>query len=237
MTNQLLGRRQDQGFTIIELMIATSIVSVILLMVSIIIINIGGLYYKGISQANAQDTVRRISDELTQQLQLSDTIPRRPATPAPDGVESVCIGTTRYTYLIGKQIGADTKHVLWRDKVSSAACPVISTAGSLNVDSPSLTGSLGGGVELVGPRSRLTKFTIISPSPYTITVNIALGERDLLCDSGTSNDCNVTTPSTHIWNPSTPTGTIRCKGNKGVGNSQRFCGTANLTTIAVRRLP
>ncbi len=61
-------KANQQAFTIIELMIATTVVSVILLMVSIIMINIGGLYYKGFSQARTQDNLRSISDEVARQL-------------------------------------------------------------------------------------------------------------------------------------------------------------------------
>lgn len=229
--------KEQRGFTIIELMIATTVVSVILVMVSVIMINIGGLYFKGISQTAAQNTVRSISDEITQQLQFSDSMPEPSASPAPDGVRSWCIGTTRYTYIIGKQIGTDTAHVLWRDKVASSSCPSITATGSLNVATPALPGSTGGGVELIGPRSMLTDFTIITPSPYRVTINIALGDSDQLCDIGTTDDCNDKSISTHIWNPTAPTGQIRCKGNVGAGNSGKFCGTANLTTTAVRRLP
>src|SRR3954468_10979744 len=117
MTGQ---KRSQKGFTIIELMIATSVVSVLLLLATVIIIGIGNLYYKGISQSRVQDNVRSIADEISQQLRFSDQLY---AVDSPSGaIHAICIGKTRYTYTIGHQVGSDpnppnfqSPHVLWRE--------------------------------------------------------------------------------------------------------------------------
>src|SRR5665213_2550121 len=70
-----------KAFTIIELMIATSVLSIILLLVTTMMISIGNLYYKGINQARVQDDVRTISDDLSSHLQLSDQAPQPAITP------------------------------------------------------------------------------------------------------------------------------------------------------------
>lgn len=203
--------RQQRGFTIIELMIATTVVSVILLLVSIMMVNIGNLYYKGISQARVQDNARSITDELAQHLELSDG----GKYSLPNGsIQAYCIDNVRYTFIIGVQIGSgasQSPHVLWRDtNPTPGSCPT-PTSTFLNSPPPG-----NNGVELIGPRSRLAAFSITRPvlnGPYVIVVDVAYGENDLLV-----------TPAG---------GTLRCKG----AASDSFCAVANLTTDVVQRLP
>jgi prepilin-type N-terminal cleavage/methylation domain-containing protein len=239
----------QKAFTIIELMIATAILSVILVIVSAMMIGIGNLYYKGTSQASVQDNVRTITDEISQDLQLngSDLLTgtnTNPALPI-----SYCIGTTRYTSILGKQItnssslGANQSyHVLWRDSVPAGTCNNIGYNTFVNSSSPPTNPSTDPGTELIGPNSLLTYFTISTGiSPFLITIGEAYGPSDLLCDSGYTsggvNDCsNNTTDSTHIWNPNPPVNPlqneIRCKGFA----QNQLCSTDYLTTTVTERL-
>ena len=155
---------QQTGFTIIELMIATAILSTMILIVTVLIVNIGNLYYKGINQSRIQDTARSISDQISQDLKYNGGRPSfsYSTESAPNGSTSVyvyayCVGNIRYTYVIGNQIGSgnDTNipptpqmpHVLWRDDSSysgdvlspnplGSSCPPVNLA---TVNSSSLT--------------------------------------------------------------------------------------------------
>jgi prepilin-type N-terminal cleavage/methylation domain-containing protein len=205
-------RAEQQGFTIIELLIATAVFSTILVLASGMMINIGRLYYKGINQSRIQYTVRTITDELAAQLQLADNV--TPAVPLPGGVEAICIATTRYTYIENHQLrngplDADhSPHVLWRDNnptpnscVPVTGFPTSPTAG-LN------------GVELMAPNSTLTEFMVAGTSPYTVTIAAAYG------DTG-------------------PTGVINLAGVNSrcrPGAGSQFCSTAHLTTAVARRI-
>lgn len=220
-------RRLGQtGFTIIELMIATAILSTLLLVVTIIMISIGNLYYKGINQARVQDDVHSITDEVSQHLQLGGTSKPTRVT-SPDGKTVVyCIGDTRYVFITGEQIGTglDTdgvtpksQHVLWRSPGTSCPKPPINNI----LNSPFLVFIYPSGTELIAPNSRLTDFCITgagapactpSPSPYTISVGVAYGGIDLL-------------------NPPTSTNPA-CKSSTG----GQFCATASLTTTVAQRL-
>ncbi len=237
MSNYHSLNHTQRGFTIIELLIAMTVLSVILLLASIMMTNIGNLYYKGISQAHVQGAVRATIDEVSQHLQLTDSTP----TIYTSGTtQAYCMGTTRYTYVLGKQLsptlGIDkSQHVLWRDTIPANTCasPIPPLLPDLSATTPS-----SGGAELMAPRSRLTNFTISNTSPYTITITLAFGDTDLLCDSGTLGDCTSTNPSTKIWNDGSntpPIGSVRCKGSQAT-SGQQFCGTAGLTTTVVRRI-
>ncbi len=140
--------RHQQGFTIVELLIATAILSTILVAVTIVMLNIGNLYYKGVNQALVQDTARGIGDEVSQRLELSSQ-PQVKSAASAGGVAAYCIDNTRYTYVIGVQIGSSPppgigtvfKHVLWRDTIHSADTCV---TANLAADNPSLGSDAGG---------------------------------------------------------------------------------------------
>lgn len=221
-------RRQlsQKGFTIVELMIATSVLSTILLLVTVIMISIGNLYYKGINQARVQDDVHSIVDEVSQHLELGATINPTRVTSADGQTIAYCIGDTRYVFTVGEQIGTgldtdgtthQSQHVLWRDK-APAGCPKPSN-GFLNSAFLSLIDPSG--TELIAPNSRLTNFCVsgtvvgsCTPDapPYTVSVGVAYGSIDLL-----NNPANIT---------------ATCKDSTG----DQFCSTANLTSVVAQRL-
>lgn len=214
----------QRGFTIIELMIATAVLSTILILVTVLMINVGKLYYKGINQARVQDGVRAIADDVTGQLKLNDS-PPAPGSTTIGGVSvsAYCISTTRYSYVLDTQIGQKQynsnssspqfPHILWRDTIpSGSACApaeLENSNPSAAVNSGDVAGT--GGTEMIPPGSRLTAFSISSASPFTVLVGVAYGADDLLNHSGIN---------------------TRCLGNVG----DQFCATASLTTSVTQRL-
>lgn len=228
-----LSSLNNRGFTIIELLIATTILSTVLVMISIVIINIGNLYRKGVTQTRVQNNVRNLSDEISKELQL-DATKIIPGSQTIGGFDerSYCTGSHRYSFVIGIQLSNPIQHVLWRDDyTATSSCPPL----PLNQVTPA--GTIGNGVELITPRSRLLAFDITpNSSPYTVTIGVAHGENDLLCDTGTPGDCTSLTPSQKVWNigipSSAPSGAVICKGQSG----RQFCAASTLTTsVASRR--
>jgi len=222
----------QSGFTIVELMIATTVLSVILLIATLVMTNIGKLYSKGINQSNIQDSARNIVDDVSQNLELNKTY-TGPITNA-DGSITYCIASTRYTLVIGKQLSSindstHSKHVLWRDAVVGSACD---NSGVDLSNDPASTAL--GATELVPSNSRLSQFSISANTtpPYSVTIGVVYGDADLLCDLGTSGDCASSSASTHVWNPTSPSGVVTCK--EGVGS--QYCAVSNLTTTVVPRL-
>lgn len=220
----------EKGFTIVELMIATAVLSTLLLIVTLIITSIGNLYYKGVNLSRIQDDARNITNQVAQDLELNNSFDScLTAAPCAGGIgttQAYCVGNVRYTFVIGKQLGTNTgqsHHVLWRDTNPSpgGACGPV---GSF--PNPTSNGS-----ELMAPSSRLTKFTIIGTSPYDVTLDIAYGDDDLLCSPSVSGSCQ----STGTMAPSGFTkGDLLCKGLSKTSSS--FCATAGLTTTVVQRL-
>jgi prepilin-type N-terminal cleavage/methylation domain-containing protein len=223
----------SNGFTIVELMIATAILSTILLLTTVLMINIGNLYSKGINQSRTQDDVRSITDQVSQDLKLNSGGVTYGSGTLTDGtpVAAYCIsGNIRYTFVLNRKIGKATDtdtdgsslmpHVLWRDddtyNTGSGCIPV-------NLDDPALgTGTSDPlGTELINSNSRLTSFCIASQgspnctsaptTPYTVSVGVVYGDIDLLNLAGLSTTCK-----------------------SGAGN--QFCAADNVTTSVVQRL-
>jgi type II secretory pathway pseudopilin PulG len=216
-----MRKHSEEGFTIVELMIAAAVMSTILVVSSVVMIGIGTLYYKGINQSQVQDNVRSINDEVAQHLELSDQFKTGSLLSGGVTVKSYCMGATRYSFAIGIQLGT-IPHVLWRDIDNSGTCQ------PQDVTSTGLTG----GTELIAPHSRLTNFTITqaNPSdPYEITVGVAYGDDDLLCSASVAGSCIT---STTMRAADFQNGDLLCKGLTG----QQFCGTAKLSTTVVQRI-
>lgn len=223
-------RPKQAGFTIIELMIATSVLATVLLLVTVVMISIGTLYYKGIAQSRVQDDTRNVTDEISQQLQTNGQSLATAVWTAKKE-QAYCIGNVRYTYVLNAELGHKApggailyKHVLWRDANPTPGSCSIDPADTGNVSSVDLTQNTpsSGGTELIGASTRLTTFcigTFTSPStcnqatvsPFPLTISAAYGDDNLLNLNGYKTTC------------------------KGVTGEQ-FCSTARLQTTAVQRL-
>ncbi|HVV25452.1 MAG TPA: prepilin-type N-terminal cleavage/methylation domain-containing protein [Candidatus Saccharimonadales bacterium] len=215
-------RPNERGFTIIELMIATAVLSTIILLVTVLMINVSNLYYKGINQSRAQDNARSIVDDVASHLQLSDHSPSGPVSqtyPQHDvnatTIYAYCIDNIRYSFATGIQMGSTVgdytlQHILWRDTISSGAGCV---PADLTQSNPSATTGGSNGAELVAAKSRLSTFSI-NPvtSPYVVTVGVAYGDDDLLNNPASTNPL--------------------CKG----GTGDQFCATARLQVTVTKRL-
>lgn len=203
-----------RGFTLIELMIAITIFSVLLLTAGTTVTQISRLYYKGVIISRTQNASRSIIDDISQTFQFSNG----QVVTANDGgqVNSICIGQVRFTYILNKQVSATSPHALWRDKIDSA--------GSCGANMPDLSSqNPGGGAdgkELLETGMRLKTFSVSQPGAdplddvYDINVAIIYGDDDLI----------------EFSSPSTPE---NCKG--GVTGSQ-WCALSALNTQIYSRV-
>jgi prepilin-type N-terminal cleavage/methylation domain-containing protein len=239
----VLRPAKEKGFTIVELMIALSVLSVVLLLGTVVLIRIGAIYSKGVNEADLQGATRTIMTDVTSSLQFSGNDPTpscvggtscvSPSTSrsvsfggTPVTVHAVCIGTTRYSYVLNYELGndsytgpdhnqsVDTPHVLWRDTMTGAAC----TPLDLTLDNPDNThdgNSSGNGYEMAPNHTRLTRFNVTTsasdPGLFNIDVWMAYGDSDLLDLSNSPPTCNG-------------------------GTGQQFCAVSTLSTSVARRL-
>ncbi len=171
-------KKNQAGFTLVELLIATSIFAVILLAATATLIQVGRMYYKGVIASRTQDTARTLTDDISRSLQFSGgTVPTLNLGGSPP-VSAICFADTRLTFVVNVQAPENIAHALWQDTIagpgSCAASPI-----SLTAPNP---GGLDG-KDLLDPHMRLTKLSVTpsagSPDVYDVEVGVAYGDTDL----------------------------------------------------------
>jgi len=185
---------KQRGFTILELMIATTVFSLVLMVTLAGIIQITKMYYRGVTLVNTQEVGRTVIDEIGEAVRFSsESIAYQSGAPgslvigpevahnASDDTNYFCLGSKRYTYAIDRQVkrspASNTKekhHALWIDQP-----PVCDTPANLDIAEPSANG-----VELLAENMRLTRFDINKVAgvnnAYRINIGVAYGDDDLL---------------------------------------------------------
>lgn len=224
-------RRNQRGFTLIELMIATSVFSVVLLIASNGIVQIGRMYYKGIVTVRTQEAVRSTVSDISNSLQLTGGQPIY-STVTPPGsqfvTKAICIGKSRYTYQIDVKIDSNVGgHALWLDDQGNGTC----TPANLSLAEPSSTGR-----ELLGANMRLLRFTVNPPAAgsnlYTVGLTVAYGDSDLLTNYDINGSARVDLVGGDGVNEGDAAAAL-CRS--GVSGSN-FCAVSGLDSSVKKRL-
>lgn len=233
-----MKKLKTDGFTIIELLIATAVFSVVLLTVSAAITQIGRLYYKGITSAHTQEVARSVMDDIAQSIQFNvGAVVGTDSTAldnASNGSRAVCVATKHYSYKFGQQVTTG-KHGLVVQEIPSGCTSYIAQ----NLD----TGTVDGN-EALGENMRLANL-VVEPAgsidTYRVTVRVVYGDSDLLCNpnshSGGKDDCS----SGKGWDENiqadkqalASTRNLSCKN---IRTGTQFCAASELSTIVKRRL-
>jgi prepilin-type N-terminal cleavage/methylation domain-containing protein len=105
--NYLWKKNNNQkGFTIIELVIATAVFSVVLLIATVAVIMVTNSYVKGDVQAETQDTARSILTIVSQDIQFNTASSVNLGTyNSTSNVGYFCLGNDLYVYQLGDEIG------------------------------------------------------------------------------------------------------------------------------------
>jgi prepilin-type N-terminal cleavage/methylation domain-containing protein len=205
--------KRNRGFTIVELMIATLVFSVVLILITVGVLTFTKSYYQGINQSNTQNAARTIIESVSQAIQFSGDAVTTPIT-SNNGSLGFCIGNQRYSYYLGGQLWDEgtpdaalhqVKHALVMDKSGSCA----------GLAAQDIQGATVAGEEMLQPRMRLSKLTVenLSGGLYKVTVRVVFGDDDLLNNpAGPDANCKVS-----------------------ISGSQ-FCAQSELSTIVKRRI-
>lgn len=213
---------KQKGFTIIELVIASSVFGVVLLIAMTGILYIGRSYYKGIITSRTQETARSISNEISSTFQYGGVNPVTSPAVADYGglsVHTQCIGKFRYSYILDSRVSNDgapgtSKHALWLDVIGEGkACAPLDLRQDVPEDGNTDTSpdAKAQRRELLPNNMRLDEFSMQQQSGRSfLSTNIRLifGEQDL-----------------------SPAGT--CIQNRFGG---QFCAVSDLNTTVKKRL-
>jgi type II secretory pathway pseudopilin PulG len=162
------------GFTIVELLIATAVFSTILLVCTAALLQIGRVYYKGVTATQTQEVARQVIDDISRNIQFNGGNVQ-PTTGTLTGTDyKFCVGSKRYSYVLGNKLEAGTQpNVLVVDQPSSC-----DTSPPQSLSSGSLA---AGSRELLSPNMRLAKLEVAGSAPiYTVTVRVIYGDNDLI---------------------------------------------------------
>lgn len=228
MGDMIKIKRESKGFTIVELMIATTVFSVVLVVLTYGVIEIGRIYYKNITSSRTQEAARSITEDVSRSLQLN-TEDRVQSTNTDFANKAYCIGNLRYTYVIDRRVDPSTagsRHALWVDeKNPSDACTPVTNFN----DNPATVGK-----ELIPTNMRLTQFNVSGPvnGAYTVNVGVGYGDNDLFTfynDQGTTRQ-NLDSSNAAI-NEADSARSL-CKGIAG----SSFCAVSALSVVVKKRI-
>lgn len=184
-------RSNQKGFTILELIIASTVFSVMMILATTGIMQIGKIYYKGITTNRTQETTRAVIDDITRNYQIAgNTAPSSSLQPTGStAAQAICIGKTRYTFRLGVQMDNTNNHILWTDRLSptATACTPVNLSNPTADASADLT-DLGRAAqrELLARNMRLGDFTINNDSTgMAVSVRVLYGDLDLSADNQT----------------------------------------------------
>ena len=168
MMRNSLKNAQD-GFTLVELMIAMTVFSLVLVAASAGLIQVGRTYYKGVITSRTQDTSRSIIDEISRSVQFSGESPDL-VRDGSGNLAAMCLGNTRYSIRTDVQVGDTNPHGLYKDDAGA-------TCASADLTTPQT-----GGVELLGSNMRFSEFDVeaLGDQQYRIVVWVVYGDDDLL---------------------------------------------------------
>jgi prepilin-type N-terminal cleavage/methylation domain-containing protein len=160
---------RQHGFTIVELMIATTVFSTVLLLCAVGLVSVGRMYQKGSTARVTQESARSIMDQLQNDFELSGGYYQPLARNG--SVDGFCIGDNMYSY---------QEHVVGALKVSKPAGGCAGAQPDLSL-----------GRELLGRNMQLGQLDV-SPAhtgtpvrAVTIRLKVVYGDSDLLVNRNT----------------------------------------------------
>jgi prepilin-type N-terminal cleavage/methylation domain-containing protein len=216
-----------KGFTIVELSIASAVFSVVLLVALTAFLQIGRIYYKGISVTQTQETASQILNDISGNLETATTVS---SVQNRGSWQYFCIGDVRYTYYIGSAVDStniaselsDGNQIGFiRDALphGGGICPAPCPTNSCGPNEVTWTAPDHNPTEMLSNKMRIEYLNFSQPDPinsanlYNIQIVVFYGDSDLE---------QFDTPG----DPRTAT----CKQQIG----SQFCAIANYSTSLFR---
>jgi prepilin-type N-terminal cleavage/methylation domain-containing protein len=217
------------GFTIVELMIATLVFSVVLLVITIGVLSFTNSYYKGINSSTTQSTAQNAIDTVSQAIQFSSS-GSAGTDVAPSGL--FCAGSRMFLYSLGVQYKGATP------SASNWGLYMFPNPHTSNCDTSGIS-SFAGGTELLASGMRVANVSVTNidatKNLWQISLTLVYGDSDLLCNTKlggtTKGSCQTTAPTYALSDPVSGDD-VSCKSQIG----SQFCSVAALSTVAQQRI-
>ncbi len=238
VSRPIAAPKSEAGFTIVEMMIATAIFSVILILITVGVMHFTNSYYRGLNSSTTQTTAQNAIDTITQAIQFGSDGTTAETVTAGEGV--FCAGSKLFLYNTGVQYTGNP--------------PAAGNWGLYMIDNPNTAGCTKPspvpttGTELLAKNMRLANFGMVQPGvspassdPWQVDLKVAYGDADLLCSQTITKTLPPSTKGTCTPGGASyaPTDAIpatvldlQCKPQTG----SQFCSMATLTAVAQQRI-
>lgn len=199
-------RLNQKGFTLVELMIATLVFSVVLLLCMAALLQVSKHFYKGVSSTRTQETARSVMTTISESIQFSGGAIEPSLIPviSPEGAYvGFCVDHFRFSYIKNRTFTGSGDQGLVMEDLGSAGC-----SATLAAWEPATPAN---GRELLQPNMRVQNIRIknISGDLWEVKVDLATAPEDNFLSPGG-----------------------RCLSDKGT----QFCATTSLSTIVQKRV-
>jgi prepilin-type N-terminal cleavage/methylation domain-containing protein len=208
-------RHQESGFTIVELLIASAVFSVVLMIMTFGIIQITNTFFKGDNDANTQRAATNVLNTLSQDIQFNGGTVQQ-------GSNTLCIGGQQFSYWLGYQL----EPTVIPGKFQKTTALIENSGGCTGIASTS-------GRELLTDGMRLSNLTVTCVSSaalcsttttggavYQIHVRLLYADDDLLYSPGGA----------------TPGATATDAACKGAQAGVQFCAVSDISTVVSERI-
>lgn len=188
MPQQSTRAKKQAGFTIVELMIATMVFSVILVVITVGVMYFTRSYYKGVYASMTQNAARDIADSVAHAVQFGTGDPTTYTYHDGDsGSKWFCAGGYVFVFNLGQQykVGDAGTTGMYMQPMSNAGCVV--PAGTTDRR------------QLLGDRMRVAFLDFTGGNGlYTLDLKVTYGDSDLLSNDsglGPNLQCKLSTGS------------------------------------------
>jgi prepilin-type N-terminal cleavage/methylation domain-containing protein len=217
------GTTNQKGFTIIELLIATLIFSMVLILVTIGVLSFTKVYFKGLNLSKTQNASRTILESVAQSIQFSGgAVTTSIGVVRSNGSEGFCVADKRFSFIRGWQVVDaqpdarlhQSRHGLVVDEPGNCSgLQAQDVKASLTPNSQEL---LTTGMRV----SKLTVESIPATNMYRVSIRVVYGEDDLLFS-----------PSNNPLGAAAPDAACRVGFSGG-----QYCASSELSTIVNKRI-
>lgn len=222
------------GFTIVELMIATIVFSVIMLLAAGVVIRFTSNFQRGVTQTTTQNAARSIIDLVSQQLQFTGSTNGFGRLTANGTSKGYCILGVQYSYVLGRQLGNQT------GQTRQALIEREGTGDGCGGNAQDISGGSAVGKELLAQNMRILTFDIDTDTTdtdlYKMKIKLAYGDDDLFCVSDATTgpaSCGSKESLTNVAGlDEASLAKLQCKNQTG----SQFCAVSELSTTVQRRL-
>ncbi len=212
-------QRNASGFTILELMVATTIFAVILLVLTAGVLSFTRDYFASVTRTKTQTVARAVVDDITRAIQFSGVEPVLDRD-ANGNIKAICIGNVAYYSATGTEL-SKINNAAKHQNVYGLVKRLSTSAISCTPPTPNIAGfafNAATDQEMLARNIRVSDLDIhsIGQGEYVIRLRLAYGDDDLFGITGA--------PAS--W------ADIRCNPNAG----SQYCAVSDLTTTAQRRI-